>query len=128
MRVLICGGLGYSSRDRVARQLDAVRVSCPHDTMIVIQGGASGADALAREWCLAQCIPFINFPANWKRDGRAGGPIRNQRMLDQGKPDLVIAFPGGFGTADMVERATKAGVRVLVIREMAELADGGGAR
>lgn len=119
MRVLVCGGRGYSGRNRVARQLDAVRVSCPHDSMTVIQGGATGADQLAREWCIAQCVPYINVPANWKRDGRAAGPIRNQRMLDDCKPDLVLAFPGGSGTADMVERAQRAGVRVLEIREHA---------
>jgi hypothetical protein len=33
-------------------------------------------------------------------------------MIDEGKPDLVIAFPGGRGAADMVSRAIKAGIRV----------------
>jgi Lhr-like helicase len=36
-------------------------------------------------------------------------------MIDEGKPDLVIAFPGGRGTADMVGRARKAGIRVVEI-------------
>jgi hypothetical protein len=39
--------------------------------------------------------------------------MRNQAMLDYGKPDLVVAFPGGKGTADMVRRARVAGVKVL---------------
>ena len=44
--------------------------------------------------------------------GKRAGPLRNQRMLDEGKPDLVVAFPGGGGTKDMVRRAVKAGVSV----------------
>jgi hypothetical protein len=38
-------------------------------------------------------------------DGRAAGPRRNQRMLEDFRPDLVVAFPGGRGTAYMVRRA-----------------------
>jgi hypothetical protein len=40
------------------------------------------------------------------------GPLRNYQMLEEGKPDLVVAFPGGGGTKDMVRRAVKAGVSV----------------
>lgn len=44
--------------------------------------------------------------------GKSAGPIRNQTMLDDGKPDLVLAFPGGRGTADMVAKAEKHGIPV----------------
>jgi len=40
----------------------------------------------------------------------AAGPIRNQWMLKYGKPDLVLALPGGAGTASMIDLASKAGV------------------
>ena len=53
--------------------------------------------------------------ADWAKHGRKAGPIRNQRMIDEGRPDLVVAFPGGTGTADMVERARVAGIRVIEI-------------
>lgn len=43
----------------------------------------------------------------------AAGPIRNSRMLREGKPDLVLAFPGHGGTADMVKQAGEAGVGVM---------------
>ena len=38
--------------------------------------------------------------------------MRNQRMLDEGKPDLVVAFPGGGETKDIVTPAVKARVPV----------------
>ena len=82
----------------------------------VIHGGSSGADALAGRWAHLASIPYTVYPANWERHGKAAGPLRNQRMLDEGKPDLVIAFPGGRGTADMVRRAKEAGVEVREVR------------
>jgi hypothetical protein len=55
------------------------------------------------------------FPAQWDRYGEAAGPIRNAWMLEFGKPDLVVAFPGGRGTADMISKARKAGIEVCEV-------------
>lgn len=63
------------------------------------------------------CIPCLNYPANWSKYKKKAGPIRNQQMLDEGKPDLVVAFSGGTGTADMVHRAKVANVKVIEIGE-----------
>ena len=60
-------------------------------------------------------VPFDVYMADWKRLGRKAGPIRNQRMLVEGKPDLVVAFPGGKGTAGMVTLARNASVEVIVV-------------
>jgi hypothetical protein len=53
--------------------------------------------------------------AEWETLGRKAGPIRNERMLTEGKPDLVVAFPGGRGTAHMTRLAREAGVEVVEI-------------
>ena len=53
------------------------------------------------------------YPADWKKYGKSAGPLRNQRMIDEGKPDLVVAFPGGVGTADMISRAKAYNISVL---------------
>ena len=60
---------------------------------MVIVGGARGADTMAAEWATARSIPCLIYMADWSGLGPKAGPIRNQRMLDEGKPDLVIAFP-----------------------------------
>jgi hypothetical protein len=52
--------------------------------------------------------------AEWESLGRKAGPIRNQRMLTEGKPALVVAFPGGKGTANMVAQARATNVRVFI--------------
>jgi hypothetical protein len=85
----------------------------------VIAGGASGADTLAEEWAKAQAIPCNVYHADWAKHVRAAGPMRNQQMLDEGRPTLVVAFPGGRGTADMVRRAREAGIETIAITQQA---------
>lgn len=82
---------------------------------VVIHGAARGADTLAAEWARDRGIPVLPFPADWDSHPRAAGPIRNAQMLREGKPDVVIAFPGGRGTANMIDQAERAGVPVLRI-------------
>ena len=110
MRVLICGGRDYQDRRGVFAALD--RLHAKRGIGCVIHGGAAGADFLAGAWADERGITTATFPADWSTHGLAAGPLRNQQMIDEGKPDGVIAFPGGAGTADMVERARRAGVTV----------------
>lgn len=68
---------------------------------------------MAGAWAENNKVPQLCYLADWKTHGLNAGPIRNKQMLDEGKPDLVLAFPGGRGTANMVTQARKAGVRVV---------------
>lgn len=110
-RVLVCGGRDYRDAKHVRRVLDGLRIE--HGPLTIIEGGAGGADACASEWAHLRGFDNLTFRADWTAHGRAAGPIRNQKMIEEGKPDLVVAFPGGSGTADMVRRARAAGVPVI---------------
>jgi hypothetical protein len=118
MRVLVCGGRDYADRAKVFDELEILNAF--NMTLCVISGGATGADALAEEWARENIkkrngVSFRGFKADWKKHGKAAGPIRNQRMLDEGKPDLVLAFPGGAATSDMISKAKEAGIEVRQI-------------
>lgn len=108
--VLVCGGRDYDNRDMLFSVLNLAHAMNP--IKLLIHGGASGADDLAGQWARHVGVNWKGFTAYWKTEGKAAGPKRNQRMLDEGKPDIVIVFPGGDGTADMVRRAEKAEVPV----------------
>ena len=78
---------------------------------VLIHGDARGADRLAAAIWQPQGGPIEAYPADWKGRGKMAGPERNRLMLTK-KPDIVIAMPGGTGTANMVSIALEAGVRV----------------
>jgi predicted Rossmann-fold nucleotide-binding protein len=110
MKILVCGGRDYKDAGAVSHALDTLHAK-KHITLI-IEGGAPGADRLAREWAEANGVPVQTFEAEWERYGRRAGPLRNKRMLDEGRPDGVVASPGGTGTADMVKQAEAGGLKV----------------
>lgn len=112
--VLVCGGRGYGNRALLYDVLDVAHAANP--IVGIVHGGAAGADALAGAWARDNGCPEREYLADWDALGRAAGPLRNQKMLDETKPDLVIAFPGGAGTADMVRRAKAAKVPVVMVR------------
>ena len=126
MRILVCGGRTYGfddplkSSNTVRKEiLKAVylltKKGLPLEVTI-IHGGATGADTLAgvaAEWFNWKCEVY---PADWKTHGKKAGILRNIQMLEESKPDLVIAFPGGRGTAHMVKIAREAGVEVIEVK------------
>jgi hypothetical protein len=83
---------------------------------VIIHGAASGADTLAKKWARGNRCPDEAYYADWKAHGRAAGPIRNRLMIEEGKPDLVIAFPGGRGTENMKKQARAAGIEVIEVK------------
>lgn len=113
MKVLVCGGRDFNDPLTLGSWLGGAHKNHGPITLL-IEGGAAGADFMARKFAEWQGIPVKTFPADWKRHGKAAGPLRNKQMLDEGKPDVVIAFEGGRGTRNMVEQAKAAGVRVIV--------------
>src|ERR1700749_4290337 len=111
MRVLVCGGRSFTDQRLLEATLD--RLHHAHVFTTLIEGDAIGADRMAGAWAEAQGIAHEVFKADWEGLGSKAGPLRNQRMLDEGRPDLVIAFPGTSGTAHMKRIARAAGVTVM---------------
>ncbi len=106
MRVIVCGGRDYADKEAITAELSLLSPGT-----VVVHGGARGADAIAGEVAKALGLPVEAHPADWQRWGRGAGPRRNAEMLALGA-DLVLAFPGGRGTEDMVRRARAVGVPV----------------
>ncbi|MGP1257091.1 MAG: DUF2493 domain-containing protein [Kiloniellales bacterium] len=118
MRVLVCGGRNYRDSDHVWKTLHELDADTPIDC--VVHGAARGADRHGMIWALDNGRLHAPFAADWARHGKAAGALRNSQMLRDGKPDLVVAFPGGRGMADMVRKAQLAGVPVLQVPPQAE--------
>lgn len=116
MKVLVCGGRDFTDERMMWDRLDDLLFHSPWTGITIIHGNANGADALAGKYAGVMQYEVEVYPADWEQHGKAAGVIRNQVMLDQGKPDLVIAFPGGRGTAHMVSIAKKANIEVIEVK------------
>lgn len=113
MRVLVCGGRDYQNLNELFYHMDFVHAVSP--ISLIIHGKAQGADTLAGRWATSRSIPIKEFPADWSNLDKAAGPIRNAQMIREGKPELVIAFKGGPGTADMIRKAIIANIRTVLV-------------
>jgi hypothetical protein len=113
MKVLVCGGSKNQDWGTVFETLDKIHEE--HPIAHVVNGGAVGVDSYSTAWARSRSVPFTEYPAEWTRYGNPAGAIRNQKMLEISKPDLVIAFPGGNGTAHLFSIAQRAKVKVHII-------------
>lgn len=112
MRAIVCGGRHYKDRAVLEGVLQgAVEAGM---TTLVHGGCPTGADSMADAWARERGILVEVHRAQWEQDGLAAGPLRNQLMVEAGA-DMVIAFPGGKGTNDLVRRADRAGIRVVTV-------------
>lgn len=116
--MLVTGGREYPNQRKVFEVLDALDKEIPGSIEFVMQGGAKdGADKHARLWAVARQRPSASFHAHWTTLDKAAGPLRNEWMLKFGLPDIVVAFPGDKGTANMVRLSKQAGLNVVEIKE-----------
>lgn len=122
MRILVCGGRDFTNWVLFNQTLHHVIYDGDHtdySKQVIIHGKAKGADTLAGQWADINNVPVLKYPADWNTYGKAAGTIRNQQMIDEGKPDLVVAFPTpkSKGTWDMIRRAEKHGIKTIVVKE-----------
>lgn len=110
MRIIVTGGRNYTDARTVSHTLIRYSVG-PEKFHRLVHGGATGADTLAAAVAYTLGWSVEEHRADWDTHGRAAGPIRNQHMANLGA-DLLIAFPGGRGTANMIGCARKAGIPV----------------
>ena len=120
MKILVCGGRDFDDWGLFTDSM--INIFNQHSTADnpidhIIAGGAPGADTFARRLAKGWEITFTEYPAKWKTYGKSAGPIRNQQMLDEGQPDLVVAFPTerSIGTKHMMKIAREKGVEVIEI-------------
>ncbi len=115
--ILVTGGRDFDDVRRINKAL------LPYRSVgnILITGAARGADSIAEATWKRWQLPYVGVPAFWDRAGRAAGQARNHQMIVGNSlaphahlvPDVVVAFPGGRGTAGCIEQAGEYGIEVV---------------
>lgn len=106
--IIITGGRDY---DDWAMVQDVLLFLNPG---LVIQGGAEGADKLAKEWCEYNNVNCVQIDADWNTHGKSAGPKRNLKMVQDFPKAIIVAFPGGKGTENCIKTAV--GFNRIVMR------------
>lgn len=115
--LVVTGGRDFKDEDFVWMCLNSLRIK--KSTKIHV-GDALGVDYAALEWAMSKHTGLrLVYKADWDKYGKAAGPIRNKEMLEaakKGAAPLVLAFPGGKGTANCVKQAKEMGLDVLEVK------------
>lgn len=109
MRLIIAGGRDYNPQpwDLLTIQTIVLRLGVDE----IVSGGATGADAIGEAYAKENGIDCRIFPAKWREYGKQAGPLRNRRMAEYA--DALLYFPGGEGTAGMIEAAKARGLQII---------------
>ena len=104
MKILVCGGRNFNDIAHMTTVLNQAYVQYGKN-LCIIQGGAMGADSLAKFWAKGLGLCNIQVDANWDYYDKGAGAVRNKWMIQFCNPDMTLAFKGGKGTANMIEQS-----------------------
>jgi len=107
MILLVCGGRFFNDYEALCAAMRLL----PFSPEIIIEGGAKGADSLARGWATENGVHYAEVPALWTNFNKAAGGLRNSAMLLL-KPNYCLAMPGNSGTRDMINKCLENNVTV----------------
>jgi hypothetical protein len=108
--IIVTGGREYDDWNTLKSVLDLINPD------LIIQGGANGADELAKKWSDLNFKSSPTYEADWNQHGKSAGPIRNRQMMSAYPDAILVAFPGGIGTADCINAAVEKNMIVLRVR------------
>lgn len=120
LRAAICGGRVRVNERGAMAVLHFLRDKVWPEDVEIGEGGAEGYDSVAHSFARHTRIAHTRIPINRRLDGdmEDAPKHRNGRILDwlldsKRRWPVLVAFDGGPGTRDMLDRAHKAGVEVL---------------
>ena len=116
-KVIIAGGREFTDYSFLEQKVDLLlsEKSQSH-RIVIVEGGARGADRLGRNYAHSRGYEVVTFPANWDKYGKGAGFIRNREMANYA--DALIAFWDGQspGTKHMINEAKEKGLAVRIQR------------
>lgn len=111
MRLLVCGGRHFDDAALVEGGLTAFHTASP--ISVVIHGGLPGIGMPLESWARRNAIHVIRYPANFTL-GKRGDSTRDEFMLADSRPDMLLVFPGGRRTAELLHEANRTQVPVML--------------
>lgn len=119
--VLIAGGRNYEDRETITEKLDSL---IQGTDVCIVEGGARGVDSIAKEYAESRGMEIREFKPEWKKYGKAAGPLRNTTMCEfvreMGGEAIYFWDGKSKGTGDCIKTAKKLGLPVTIWNYAAE--------
>jgi hypothetical protein len=112
MNLIIAGGRDFNNYETMCRELEEYE----NQDVTIISGCVRGADRLGERWAQDHGKAIREFPANWRKHGKAAGPIRNAEMADNADRGVVFWDGKSRGTKNMIDNANRAGLQIKIVR------------
>ncbi|MGN8021155.1 DUF2493 domain-containing protein [Phyllobacterium sp. 22229] len=103
MRLLISGGRHFDVAEAILDELNRIHAACP--VTVLIHGGLPALGSVAEDWARQNDVHIVRYPANWSLLGKQADTKRNRFMLEDSRPDALLAFPGGKHLQELVQQA-----------------------
>ncbi len=116
-RVLFTGGRKYDNYGELMQFMHDKFPLFDKD-VVFCQGEAKGLDLMIKGYLKGNGYPVFGMDAQWIHYKDAAGSLRNKWMRDFFMPDLLIAFPGGSGTANMIELCNEKQITIWRVEHM----------
>ena len=117
MKLLVCGGRDYNDYGRVERAIKVIQDNYSAFVTGIISGNARGADRLGEEYAAKNDLELEVYPAQWNKYGKRAGWLRNIQMAEEGKPNVILAMPGGRGTDMMIKIGVDKKIETVVVNK-----------
>lgn len=117
VRLVIAGSRGFDDYSLLCSVCDNKlnKLIKDHD-IIIISGGANGADKLGERYANERGFKLIVMKADWDKHGKSAGYIRNSEMADEATHVITFWDSVSRGTRHMIDIANKAGLKLCIVK------------
>ena len=114
-RIVIAGCRNYTNYEEAKKFI----LSCINEysktaSIVILSGTCKGADLLGEKFAKEQNLPIRYYPAEWKRFGKAAGPIRNKKMINDCHEVICFWDKKSYGTASLIRYAKAAKIPIRI--------------
>ena len=110
MKTIIAGSRTLDDPEPLLLAID----NCPWTITTIISGRAKGADTIGEAYAEAFGIPVMSFPADWDKQGKSAGRIRNEEMAKVAQACIVLWDGISPGSKNMIGLAKTYGLPLMV--------------
>lgn len=86
------------------------------DIVLIVSGGADGADAMAEKYAKYNNITTKIYEAKWNKYGKSAGQIRNQKIVNLSNFMIAFVANDSVGTYDSINKAKIKKIPIHIVK------------